>query len=125
VMQVHKLLHGAEPAVSGDSGYTGAGKRPELPAVPAGFLIAEKPSTLRAMKHRRERTYAERWERYTARVRAKVERPFRVIQQPLGYVRVRYHGIAKNAAQVLRLFALSNSWMARRRLLPATGALRL
>ncbi|HXF06984.1 MAG TPA: transposase, partial [Candidatus Acidoferrales bacterium] len=71
--------------------------------------------------HRRERTYAERWERYKARVRAKVEHPFRVIQQPLGYVRVRYHGIAKNAAQVLRLFALSNSWMARRHLMPATG----
>ena len=81
VTQVHKLLHGGEATVYGDSGYTGAGKRPELQAVPAGFLIAEKPSKLRAMKSRRERAYAERWERYKASVRAKVEHPFRVVKR--------------------------------------------
>jgi transposase, IS5 family len=125
VTQVHKLLHGGEATVYGDSGYTGAGKRPELQAVPAGFLIAEKPSKLRAMKNRRERTYAERWERYKASVRAKVEHPFRVVKRQFGHIKVRYRGLAKNAAQMITLFALSNLWMARRRLLPATGAVRL
>jgi IS5 family transposase len=48
-----------------------------------------------------------------------------VIERQFGYVKVRYCGIAKNAAQVLTLFALSNLWMARRRLLPATGSVRL
>ena len=33
--------------------------------------------------------------------------------------------LAKNSAQVLTLFTLSNLWMARRQLLPATGAVRL
>ncbi|MCF3545814.1 IS5 family transposase, partial [Stenotrophomonas maltophilia] len=42
-----------------------------------------------------------------------------------GYTKVRYRGLAKNAAQVLTLFALSNLWMARRRLLPAMGVVRL
>jgi IS5 family transposase len=56
-----------------------------------------------------------------ASVRAKVEHPFRVIKRQFGYTRVRYRGIAKNAAQVLTLFALSNLWMVRRRLLPAAG----
>ncbi len=91
----------------------------------AGFLIAEKPSKLRAMKNERERRYAERWERYKASLRAKVEHPFRVIKRQFGYTKVRYRGLAKNAAQVLTLFALSNLWMARRRLLPATGLVRL
>lgn len=124
VTQVYKLLHGREDTVCGDSGYTGAEKREELQDVDAGFLIAEKPSKLRAMKNERERRYAERWERYKASLRAKVEHPFRVIKRQFGYTKVRYRGLAKNAAQVLTLFALSNLWMARRRLLPTTGAVR-
>ncbi|MES8338525.1 IS5 family transposase, partial [Cutibacterium acnes] len=38
VTQVHKLLHGREDTVCGDSGYTGAEKREELQDVDAGFL---------------------------------------------------------------------------------------
>jgi IS5 family transposase len=37
---------------------------------------------------------------------------------------VRYRGLARNTAQVLTLFALSNLWMARRQLLSATGSVR-
>ena len=91
----------------------------------AGFRIAEKPSKLRAMKNQRDRRYAERWEHCKASLRAKVEHPFRVIKRQFGYVKVRYRGLAKNSAQVLTLFTLSNLWMARRQLLPATGAVRL
>ena len=121
VTQVHKLLHGKEATVCGDSGYTGADKREELEHVEAGFLIAEKPSKLRAMRNKRERRYAERWEHYKASVRAKVEHPFRVVKRQFGYAKVRYRGLAKNTAQVLTLFALSNLWMVRRQLLPAAG----
>ncbi len=121
VTQVHKLLHGKEDTVCGDSGYTGVDKREELQDVDAGFLIAEKPSKLRAMKNKRARHYAARWEHYKASLRAKVEHPFRVIKRQFGYTKVRYRGLAKNAAQVLTLFALSNLWMSRRHLLSATG----
>jgi len=121
VTQVHKLLHGKEDTICGDSGYTGADKREQLQGVDAGFLIAEKPSKLRAMKNKRERHYAQRLERYKASLRAKVEHPFRVIKRQFGYIKVRYRGLAKNTAQVLTLFALSNLWMSRRQLLPATG----
>ena len=44
VTQVHKLLHGKEDTICGDSGYTGAEKRDELQDVKAAFWIAEKPS---------------------------------------------------------------------------------
>jgi IS5 family transposase len=121
VTQVHKLLHGREDTICGDSGYTGADKREELQHVDAGFWIAEKPSKLRVMKSQRERRYAARWEQHKASVRAKVEHPFRVIKRQFGYIKVRYRGLAKNTAQVLTLFALSNLWMSRRQLLPATG----
>lgn len=121
VTLVHKLLHGKEDTICGDSGYTGADKREDLQDVKAAFWIAEKPSKLRAMKNKRERRYAERWERFKASVRAKVEHPFRVVKRQFGYTKVRYRGLAKNTAQVLTLFALSNLWMARRRLLQPTG----
>jgi len=38
-----------------------------------------------------------------------------------GCVKVRFKGLAKNTAQVMTLFALSNLWMARKRLLAMTG----
>ena len=121
VTQVHKLLHVKEDTVSADSGYTGADKREELQDVKAAFWIAEKPSKLRAMKNKRERKYAARWEHHKASVRVKVEHPFRVVKRQFGYTRVRYRGLAKSTAQVLTLFALSNLWMARRDLLAAAG----
>lgn len=45
---------------------------------------------------------------------------FLVIEQQFGHRKVRYRGLARNTAQIITLFALSNLWMARRRLL-ATG----
>ncbi|ARV25196.1 hypothetical protein NY99_24455 [Xanthomonas phaseoli pv. phaseoli] len=64
---------------------------------------------------------AKRWEHSKASLRAKVEHPFQVIKRQFGYVKVRYGGLAKNAAQVLTLFALSNLWLKRKQLMPAAG----
>ncbi len=47
-------------------------------------------------------------EQLKASVRDKVEHPFRVIKRQFGYFKVRYHGLAKNTAQLVTLFALSN-----------------
>jgi len=41
-----------------------------------------------------------------------------------GYLKVRFKGLAKNTVQIITLFALSNLWMARKRLLAITGELR-
>ena len=51
-----------------------------------------------------------------ASVRAKVEHPFRVIKLQFGFAKARYRGL-KNTAQLTTLFALSNLWMARSKLL--------
>ena len=77
---------------------------------------------MRAGKRRKLNTFieanfiAETIEQCKARIRAKVEHPFRVIKRQFGFTKVRYRGLAKNTAQLVTLFALSNLWMARRAL---------
>jgi IS5 family transposase len=73
------------------------------------------------MAYGREKRRLERIEKAKASVRAKVEHPFRVIKRQFGLMKVRFRGLAKNTAHVITLFALSNLWMARRRLLAMTG----
>ena len=41
-------------------------------------------------------------------MRAKVEHPFRVVKRQFGFVKTRFRGLAKNTAQLVTLFALSN-----------------
>ena len=41
----------------------------------------------------------------------------RVIERQFGYTKVKYRGLAKNTANLMTLFALSNIWMVRKRLL--------
>lgn len=60
-------------------------------------------------------------EKRTVGIRAKVEHPFRVIKRQFGFVKVRYRGLKKNTAQLITLFALSNLWMARGKLMVAQG----
>ena len=57
-------------------------------------------------------------EKIKASIRAKVEHPFRVIKRQFDYVKVRYRGLKKNTAQ---LFALSNLWMMRGKLMLMQG----
>ena len=59
----------------------------------------------------------DRAEKFKAGVRAKVEHPFRVIKRQFGFVKVRYRGLKKNNLQIKTLFALSNLWMARHKLM--------
>lgn len=48
-----------------------------------------------------------------------------MIKRQFGYTKVRFRGLAKNTAQLVTLFALSNLWMARRHLLATTDEVRL
>jgi IS5 family transposase len=45
--------------------------------------------------------------------------PFRVIKRQFGFIKVRYQGLKKNTLQIKTLFALSNLWMARHKLMGA------
>jgi IS5 family transposase len=116
VTQGHGLLHGEETDVFADAGYQGAMKRPEATGV--AWHVAMRPGKRRVLdKSWGSHQLVEQLEKIKAGIRAKVEHPFRVIKCQFGFVKVRYRGLAKNTAQLVTLFALSNLWMARKRLI--------
>jgi len=120
VTQAHALLHGEQTDVFADSGYRGVDKREEIQAKHPGmnWHIAMMPGKRKAMpKDTPMGAILEQLEKAKARIRAKVEHPFRVIKRQFGYVKVKYRGLAKNTANLVTLFALSNLWMVRKRLL--------
>jgi IS5 family transposase len=115
INEVEFLLHGKEQVVHADAGYTGADKR--IARKGLRWQIAAKRGRIKAMPEGRHKRAAEALERRKASARARVEHPFRVIKRQFGLMKVRFRGLAKNTAHVVTLFALSNLWMARRRLL--------
>ena len=116
VTQGHGLLHGDERIVFADAGYQGASKRAEATGV--NWQVAMRPGKRRALnKSSPWAGLLDKAEQLKASVRAKVEHPFRVIKCQFGFTKVRYKGLAKNTAQLVTLFALSNLWMARRHLM--------
>ena len=116
VTQGHGLLHGDERIVFADAGYQGASKRAEATGV--NWQVAMRPGKRRALnKSSPWAGLLDKAEQLKASVRAKVEHPFRVIKCQFGFTKVRYKGLAKNTAQLVTLFALSNLWMARRHLI--------
>ena len=56
--------------------------------------------------------------RTKARVRAKVEHPFRILKRVFGFVKVRFRGLKKNHDHLCAAFALVNLYMHRKRLSP-------
>lgn len=121
VTQGHALLHGQEEVVFADAGYQGAMKREEATGVQ--WQVAMRLGKRKALdKSHPIDALTETIEKLKASIRAKVEHPFRVIKRQFGFVKVRYRGLAKNTAQIETLFALSNLWMARRRILQGLQA---
>ncbi len=85
-----QLLHGEEEQVWGDSGYRGIGKRAE-----------HAPGSA-----------AAKAEKAKARVRARVEHPFRIVKRVFGYDMVRYRGLDKNVQRLALLLGFSNLMIA-------------
>lgn len=124
VTQVHRLLHGHERDVFADSGYRGAHKRQEI--IDAGhwprWHVAMMPGRRRALdKGIAIGRLTDELETIKARIRAKVEHPFRVVKRQWGHRKVRYRGLAKNTAQLTTLFALANLWAVRHKLIVSTS----
>jgi len=61
--------------------------------------------------------------RIIAKVRARVEHPFRVIKRQFGYIKTRYRDLAKNRARLFTLFALGNLFLIRRKLMDSGASL--
>jgi len=122
VTQGHGLLHGEESVVFADAGYQGATKRTEATGVQ--WHVAMRPGKRKQQKHTTWGALSEQADKLKASIRAKVEHPFRVIKRQFGLTKVRFKGLAKNTSHVVTLFALSNLWMARKKLMAMMGEVR-
>jgi IS5 family transposase len=117
VTEVDHLLHGNETDVFADAGYIGVHKRKEHENRDINWWIAMRPGKRKVLTQSADDRWAETVEKVKAKIRAKVEHPFRVIKQQFGFNKVRYKGLGKNTSQLYMLFALSNIWQARKTLL--------
>ncbi|HEX4857517.1 MAG TPA: IS5 family transposase [Usitatibacteraceae bacterium] len=107
-----KLLHGNEERVYGDSTYSGQ------KAVTRQLAPAAKDFSQAKAGRYRELTDTERDKtRVKSKVREKVEHAFHVMKRIFGFVKVCYRGLMKNGHRVLTLAALTNLYLARRKLL--------
>ncbi len=117
VTEGNSLLHGEESVAYGDAGYQGIEKRPDAQA-DVTWHVAMRPGKRKALDKENEAdAKLGRAEKLKASIRAKVEHPFRVVKRQFGFVKVRYRGLKKNTAQLVTLFALSNLWMMRSKLM--------
>jgi len=122
VTHVADLLHGKEKDVWADSAYRGAPS--DVGRDDVKWHIAARPSDIAKLPEGKAKARVHKREYKKASVRAKVEHPFRVIKRQFGLVKVRFRGLAKNTAHVVTLFALSNLWMVRKRLMAMQGVVR-
>ena len=105
------LIRADDKVIFGDKGYVSDKRKRATRA--GGVLWAVKD------KRKRGRVLSSSQKKRNKKhgsVRAKVEHVFRVIKCQFGYRKVRYRGLAKNAAQMFSLMALANLYMARRNL---------
>jgi IS5 family transposase len=117
IAEGNTLLHGQETVAFGDAGYQGIEKRPDA-KTGVTWHVAMRPGKRKALDKENEAdALIDQAEKLKAGIRAKVEHPFRVIKRQFGFVKVRYRGLKKNTAQLITLFALSNLWMVRSKLM--------
>jgi len=105
------LLHGEERKVWGDGAYQGQGEAIRQAAPRAQDM------TCRRTKYKDYVDELQRKKnRVKAKVRARVEHPFRILKRIFGFDKVRYRGLAKNHNRLCACFALCNLYLHRKRL---------
>src|SRR6056297_1873111 len=106
------LLHGDETSVWADKGYVSAAREVAFSGPEKFWGVMRK-----APKGGALHPIDEDINRIIAKVRARVEHPFRVLKRQFGYLKTRYRGLTKNRAQLFTLFALGNLFLVRRKLM--------
>ena len=113
INQLPELLHGQEEALYGDKAYWCEGDREDFEAIGIRYRVTRRGT--------KGKPLSKRWKeinRARSRVRARGEHAFLVVKRLWGFSKVRYRGLAKNAARAYAAFALANLYMVRHRLTP-------
>lgn len=120
IKQLPGLLHGEERELYGDQAYWSEADRERFEAQKVRYRVNRRGHRSRPLTEQQKAVNRER-----SRVRARGEHPFHVVKRLWDFTKVRYRGLAKNRTRAYALFALSNLYMMRHRLIPpgATCAL--
>jgi transposase, IS5 family len=110
------LLHGEEKKVWGDGGYQGQGE-----AIRAAAPEAQDMTSRRTRYKHGVDELQRRKNRSKAKIRAKVEWPFRILKRVFGFTKVRYRGLQKNHEWLCAAFAAVNIYQHRKRLATMTA----
>ena len=85
VTQAHALVHGEETPVLADAGYHGVDRRVETQSIDVNWHVAMRPAKRKTLAKDTQMGAIPEWlDRIKARMRAKVEHPFRVIKRQFG-----------------------------------------
>jgi IS5 family transposase len=113
ITQMNALLHGKERTVFGDQAYWKKADRERFRAAGVRYRVNR-----RGTKQRPLTDHQKKINRSRSRHRARGEHAFRIVKQLWGFTKVRYRGIAKNAARALTSFALANLYLMRKWIVP-------
>lgn len=105
------LLHGEERKVWGDGAYQGQGEAIHRAAPHAQDMTSRRTKSKNFVDEVQRAK-----NRVKARVRSRVEHPFRILKRIFGFEKVRYRGIKKNHHRLCACFALVNLYLHRKRL---------
>lgn len=116
---MNEMLHGEEERAYGDSGYTGAQKRPEAikknkNGKKIKYIINRRPSSINKLS-RSGKYAAKKREHQKSSVRCKVEHIFAIVKNIFHYRKTRYRGLRKQTAKLNIMFALANLYLADRK----------
>ena len=113
IHQLPDLMHGEERELYGDKAYWCEGDRQAFQEAGVRYRVNRRGTSKNPLSD-----YWKEVNRSRSRVRARCEHPFRVVKRLWGFEKVRYRGLAKNTARLYTVFALSNLYLLRKRLLP-------
>ena len=120
ITQLPHLLHGTERVLYGDQAYWKADHRTQWTLAGGSYRVNRRGTPTRPLTRQQQAVNRAR-----SRCRARGEHPFQVIKHLWGFVKVRYRGLAKNAARAYTLFALANLYRVRQQLAPRRTVLAL
>lgn len=112
VTAAHKLLHGEEVLMYGDSAYIGSEKREEFANKPdLSHQTSKRKSSVNKLPYCQRTDEIRFHEKEKSRIRAKVEFPFHIVKNLFKFKKTVYRGLKKNTARLYMLFALANLYM--------------
>ena len=113
ITQMNELLHGEEREIFGDQAYWKEADRQRFRGAGVRYRVNRRGSF-----HRPLTDYQKKINQSRSRTRARGEHAFRIVKHLWGFAKVRYRGLAKNAARAFSTFALANLYLMRKYIVP-------